>query len=74
LIFEERPSKIMENLIGVNKEFFSIEKYILLDEAEGKESGQNIIAALINDKKTNNKFMIIVVHLKSKAKNEDIRI
>jgi hypothetical protein len=29
---------------------------------------------LINDKKTNNKFMIIVVHLKSKAKNEDIRI
>ena len=76
LIFEERPSKIMGNLIGVNKELFSVEKYenILLDEAEGKKSGQNIIAALINDKKTNNKFMIIVIHLKSKAKNEDTRI
>ena len=76
LIFEERPSKIMGNLIGVNKELFSVEKHenILLDEAEGKKSGQNIIAALINDKKTNNKFMIIVVHLKSKEKNENIRM
>ena len=75
-IFEIKPIKIMGNLIGVNKELFSIEKYdnVVLNDLEGNPTGQNMIAALINDKKTNNKFMVIVVHLKSKANSENIRI
>ena len=76
LIFEARTSKFMGNVLGVNKELFSIEKHenIVLDGPDGKPSGQNMIVALINDKKTNSKFMVIVVHLKAKAENENIRL
>ena len=76
LIFELRKSKFMGIVIGVNKKLFSIEKHenIILDGGEGQKTGQNIIAALINDKKTNNKFLIIAVHLISKAENEKIRL
>lgn len=76
LIFGLRPSKTMGNVIAVNKELFSIEKHenIFLNDSEGKKSGQNMISALIKDKKTNNKFLIIVVHLRSKAENENIRL
>ena len=66
----------MGNVIAVNKDLFSIEKFenIFLNDSEGKQSGQNMISALINDKKTNNKFLIIVVHLVSKVENENIRL
>ena len=77
LIFELRTSKLMGNVLGVNKELFSIEKHenIVLDgEEEGKPSGQNMIAALINEKKSNNKFLVIVVHLKSKEEFEKTRL
>jgi len=76
LIFEARTSKFMGNILAVNKELFSIEKHenIVLDGPDGKPSGQNMIAALINDKKTNSKFLVIVVHLKAKAENENIRL
>lgn len=75
LIYEVRTSKFMGNVIGVNKELFSIEKHdnVILDAQDGKPSGQNAIFALINDKKTNNKFLVIAVHLKAKAENENIR-
>ena len=33
-----------------------------------------MICALINDKKTNNKFIVLVVHLTAKAEKENIRI
>ena len=33
-----------------------------------------MISALIKDKKTNNNFLIIVLHLRSKAENENIRL
>ena len=63
-------------LIGVNKELFSIEKYenVALEEEEGKPGGQNMIWAIILDKKSGNKFVIIVIHLKAKEKFENIRI
>ena len=77
LVFELRKSKLMGNVIGVNKDLFTIETHenINLDgEEEGKPSGQNMVAALINEKKTNNKFLVIAVHLKSKAENEKTRL
>ena len=76
LIYEARTSQFMGNVLGVNKELFSIEKHenIVLDGPDGKPSGQNMIVALINDKKTNSKFLVIVVHLKAKAENENIRL
>ena len=76
LIFELRPSKSMGNLIGVNKDLFSIESHenIVLKDSEGKPSKQNIISALINNKKTNDKFVIIVVHFISNINYENIRI
>jgi len=76
LIFEERASKIMGNVLGVNKELFEIENYenLFLDEEVGKPGGINIISAIIKDKKTNNKFVVIVVHLKAKEKFENVRI
>ena len=76
LVFGLRKSKSMGNVIGVNKELFSIEKHenIFLNGEDGKLSGQNMISALINDKKTNNKFLIIVVHLKSNSDYEKARL
>ena len=76
LVFGLRKSKSMGNVIGVNKELFSIEKHenIILNGEDGKLSGQNMISALINDKKTNNKFLIIVVHLKSNSDYEKARL
>jgi mRNA deadenylase 3'-5' endonuclease subunit Ccr4 len=76
VVFKLRPNKLMGNLIGVNKELFSIEseENIILEEEGGKPGGQNIISVLINDKKTNNKFMVIVVHLKSKDISENTRL
>ena len=76
VIFKLRPNKLMGNLIGVNKELFSIETHenIILEEDGGKPGGQNMISAVINDKKTNHKFMIIVVHLKSKDISENTRL
>ena len=76
LLYGPKPSNFMGNVLGINKELFSIEKNenIILDGVDGKKSGQNIIYPLINDKKTNNKFVVIVVHLKSKAENENIRL
>lgn len=76
LIYAPKKSNFMGSVLGVNKDLFSIEKNenIILNGIEGQKSGQNIIYALINDKKTNNKFIVIVVHLKSKAENENIRL
>ena len=76
LAFGLRKSKSMGNVIGVNKELFSIENQenIFLNGEDGKLSGQNMISALINDKKTNNKFLIIVVHLKSNLDYEKTRL
>ena len=76
LILELRKNKFMGIAIGVNKELFSIEKHenIILDGGEGQKTGQNMVVILINDKKTNNKFMIIAVHLLSKEENEKIRL
>ena len=64
------------SLIGVNKEKFLMEKYesVDLEEEEGKIGGQNMIWSIIVDKKTENKFIVIVVHLKAKEPNEKIRI
>ena len=76
LVYGPKPSKFMGNILAINKELFSLEKSenIFLDGLDGKQSGQNIIIALINDIKTNNKFVVIVVHLKSKAQNENLRV
>ena len=76
LIFELRKSKFMGIVIGVNKEIFSIEKHenIILSGGEGQKVGQNMVVALINDKKSNNKFMVIALHLLSKEENENIRL
>ena len=76
VIYEARTSLFMGNVLAVNKELFSIEKHenIVLDGIDGKKSGQNMIYTLINDKKTNNKFIVLAVHLKAKAENENIRI
>ena len=76
LLYGPKPSNFMGNVLGVNKDLFSIEKNenIILDGVDGKKSGQNIIYALINEKKTNNKFVVLVVHLKSKSENENIRL
>jgi len=76
LIYGPKPSNFMGSILAVNKELFSIEKYenITMDGINGKKSGSNTIFALINENKTNNKFMVIVVHLKSKAENENIRL
>ena len=64
------------SLIGVNKELFTLEKYesIALEEQEGKPGGQNMVWALILDKKSGNKFIVFVVHLKAKEAFENIRI
>ena len=63
-------------LIGVNKELFTLEKYesIALEDEEGKPGGQNMVWALILDKKSGNKFIAFVVHLKAKEAFENIRI
>lgn len=76
LLYGPKPSNFMGSILAVNKELFSIEKYenITMDGIDGKKSGSNTIFALINENKTNNKFMVIVVHLKSKAENENIRL
>ncbi len=75
-IYGPKPSKFMGSILGINKELFSLEKHenIVLDSVDEKKSNCNAIFALINDKKTNNKFMVITVHLKSKAENENIRL
>ena len=72
----ESKKKSMENILGINNELFSIEKHeiIHLEGLDGKKSGRHMICALINDKKTNNKFIVLVVHLTAKAEKEDIRI
>lgn len=64
------------SIIGVNKELFTMEKYesVILEDEEGKPGGQNMIWALILDKKSGNKFIVFVVHLKAKEANENIRI
>ena len=64
------------SIIGVNKEVFTMEKYesVVLEDEEGKPGGQNMIWALIVDKKSGNKFIVFVVHLKAKEPNENIRI
>lgn len=64
------------SLIGVNKELFTLEKYesIALEDEEGKPGGQNMVWALILDKKSGNKFIVFVVHLKAKEAFENIRI
>ena len=76
LIYGPKPSNFMGSILGVNKDLFSIEKFenIILNGINGEKSGQNIISVLINEKKTNNKFIVIVVHLKAKAENENIRL
>lgn len=76
LLYGPKPSNFMGSILAVNKELFSIEKYenITMDGIDGKKSGSNTIFALINENKTNNKFMVIVVHLKSKEENENIRL
>ena len=76
LVFGARKNKLMGNVLGVNKELFSIEKHenIILNGENGNPSGQNIISALINDKTTNNKFLIIVVHLKCNIDYEKTRL
>ena len=80
IAFEKRPAPTLGInlgiLLGVNKDLFKIEKYenIVLEEEEGKASGQNIIGAVIEEKKGGHKFVVIVVHLKAKEKNENIRI
>ena len=63
-------------IIGVNKELFTMEKYenVVLEDEEGKPGGQNMIWSLILDKKSGNKFIVIVVHLKAKEPYENIRI
>ena len=64
------------SLIGVNKELFTLEKYesIALEDEEGKPGGQNMVWALILDKKSGNNFIVFVVHLKAKEAFENIRI
>ena len=76
LKYGPKPSNFMGSILGVNKELFSIEKYenIILEGINGEKSGQNMISAIITEKITNNKFAIIVVHLKAKAENENIRL
>ena len=50
LVYGLRKSKSIGNVIGVNKEFFSIEiqENIFLNGEDGRQSGQNIISVLIN--------------------------
>ena len=76
LVFELRPSKSMGNLIGVNKDLFSIESHenIILKNSEGENSGQNMVSAIIKHKETNEKFVIIVLHFRSNINNENIRL
>ena len=76
LKYGPKPNQFMGNILGINKELFSIENYenITLNGINGKKSNQNIISALIKDKNSNIEFVIIVVHLKSKAENENIRV
>ena len=64
------------SVIGVNKELFTMEKYenVILEDEEGKPGGQNMIWSIILDKKSGNKFIVIVAHLKAKEPNENIRI
>ena len=64
------------SLIGVNKDLFTMEKFenVALEDEEGKPGGQNMIWAIISDKKSGNKFIIILVHLKAKEPFENIRI
>ena len=76
LKYGPKPNQFMGNILGINKELFSIENYenITLNGINGKKSNQNIISALIKDKNSNIEFVVIVVHLKSKAENENIRV
>ena len=76
LIYGPKPSGFMGSILAINKELFSIAKYenITMDGIDGKKSGSNTIFALINENRTNNKFIVIVVHLKAKAENENIRL
>ena len=66
----------MGNLIAVNKNLFSIESHenIVLKNSDGEQSGQNMISAIIKENKTNEKFVIIVLHLRSNINNENIRL
>ena len=75
-IINEKKRKSMENVLGINTDLFSVEKHdiIHLQGLDGKKSGRDLICALINDKKTNNKFIVLVVHLTAKAEKENIRI
>ena len=76
LIFGQRASKLMGIVLGVNKDLFSIEKHenIILNDSENIPGVHNMISALVNDKKTNHKFLICVIHLRSNAQNENIRL
>ena len=76
LKYGPKPGNFMGSILGVNKELFSIEKYenIILNGIDGKKSGQNIISVLIKDKKSNFEFVVIVVHLKAKEVNENLRV
>ena len=76
VIYGPKPSKFMGSVLAVNKELFSIEKYenIPMNGIDDKKSNCNTIFALINENKTKGKFVVIAVHLKSKAENENIRL
>ena len=79
LAFGKRKGPQMYGLgsyIGVNKELFTMEKYevVYLEDEEGKVGRHNIVWSIILDKKTGNKFIVIVVHLKAKERNENTRI
>ena len=74
-IWKKKPFSF-ENVLAVNKELFTIEEsdHISLNGIDGKKSGRSMIYALIKDKITNNKFIVMVVHLTAKAHNEKTRI
>ena len=80
LVLGKRKAKTLGinlgSIIGVNKELFIMEKYenVILEDEEGKPGGQNMIWSIIVDKKSGNKFIVIMVHLKAKEPNENIRI
>lgn len=76
LIYGAKPSGFMGSVLAVNKELFSIEnsENITMEGLDGKKSGANTIFAVINEKKTNNKFVVVAVHLKAKEENENVRI
>ena len=75
-IYGPKPRGFMGSVLAVNKELFSIEKSenIAMEGLDGKKSSANTIFAIINEIKTNNKFVVVVIHFKDKEKNENIRI